>query len=90
MADPELYDLAYSLGLLYQHMQVDAKAESELRAALALEPQGLEFQFGLADFYLKRGMFEQALPIVEDMVSMHPDNPIGAQMLNFIRTNPGR
>ena len=80
----------YNLGLLYQHMHVDSKAESELRAALALEPQNLDFQFGLADFYLKRGRFEEALPIVEDMVSMHPDNPIGAQMLNFIQTNTGQ
>jgi len=87
---PERPRIHYNLGLLYQHMHVDAKAESELRAALALEPQSLDFQFGLADFYLQRGMFEQALPIVEDMVSMHPDNPIGARMLNFIRTNTGR
>jgi predicted Zn-dependent protease len=71
-------------------MQVESKAESELRAALALEPQSLDFQFGLADYYLKRGRFAEALPIVEDMVSMHPDNPIGAQMLNFIQTNTGR
>jgi len=87
---PERPRIHYNLGLLYQHMHVDSKAESELRAALALEPQSLDFQFGLADYYLKRGRFEEALPIVEDMVSMHPDNPIGTQMLNFIRTNTGQ
>jgi tetratricopeptide (TPR) repeat protein len=87
---PERPRIHYNLGLLYQRMQVESKAESELRAALALEPQSLDFQFGLADYYLKRGRFAEALPIVEDMVSMHPDNPIGAQMLNFIRTNTGR
>jgi tetratricopeptide (TPR) repeat protein len=84
---PERPRIHYNLGLLYQHMHVDSKAESELRAALKLAPQSLDFQFGLADFYLKRGRFEEALPIVEDMASMHPENPIGSQMLNFIRTN---
>ena len=43
-------------------------------------------------FYLhsKRGLFEKARPIVEDMVSMHPENPIGRQMLGFIQRNKGR
>ncbi len=80
----------YNLGLLYQHLQDSARAENELRAALALEPQSLDFQYGLADHYLKLGRFEDARPIVEDMVSMHPENPIGSQMLNFIQRNTGR
>ena len=86
---PERPRTHYNLGLLYQHMNVDAKAEAELRAALLIEPQNLDFQFGLADHYLQRGRFEDARPIVEDMVSMHPENPIGNQMLNFIRQNMG-
>jgi tetratricopeptide (TPR) repeat protein len=80
----------YNLGLLYQHLQDPARAENELRAALALEPQSLDFQYGLADHYLKLGRFEDARPIVEDMVSMHPENPIGSQMLNFIQRNTDR
>ena len=87
---PERPRIHYNLGLLYQHMHVDTKAEAELRAALLIEPQNLDFQFGLADYYLKRDRFEEARPIVEDMVSMHPENPIGSQMLNFIRQNTGR
>jgi tetratricopeptide (TPR) repeat protein len=80
----------YNLGLLYQHLGDTGRAESGLRMALALEPENLDFQYGLADFYLKRGMFEQALPIVEDMASMHPENPIGGQMLDFIRRSTGQ
>ena len=87
---PERARIRYNLGLLYAHLQNVTAAENQLRAALDLEPQSLDFQYGLADFYLKRGMFEQARPIVEDMVSMHPENPIGTQMLNFIRTNTGK
>ena len=80
----------YNLGLLYQHFQSATRAENKLRAALILEPQNLDFQYGLADHYLKRGMFEEARPIAEDMVSMHPDNPIGSQILNYIQRNTGR
>jgi tetratricopeptide (TPR) repeat protein len=87
---PEWPRIHYNLGLLYQHMGADVSAVAELRAARALEPQNLDFQYGLADHYLKRGQFEEARPIVEDMVSMHPENPIGSQMLNFIRQNTGR
>jgi tetratricopeptide (TPR) repeat protein len=79
----------YNLGLLYAFLQNPMAAENKLRTALDLEPQSLDFQYGLADFYLKRGMFEKALPIAEDMARMHPENPIGNQMLNFIRTNTG-
>ncbi|MCP4046622.1 MAG: tetratricopeptide repeat protein [Gammaproteobacteria bacterium] len=84
---PERARIHYNLGLLYAHMQNITAAESELRTALELEPRNLDFQYGLADHYLKRGLFEQARPIVEDMASMHPDNPIGGQMLNYIRMN---
>ncbi len=80
----------YNLGLLYQSLQDPARAGNELRAALAIEPQSLDFQYGLADHYLKLGRFEEARPIVEDMVRMHPGNPIGKQMLDFIQRNTGR
>ena len=87
---PERARIQYNLGLLYQHLQSHDRAENRLRAALSLEPYNLDYQYALADHYLKRGRFEDARPIAEDMVSMHPENPIGNQMLNFIRQNTGR
>ena len=66
------------------------RAETELRGALELEPLSLDFQYGLADHYLKRGLFEEARPIVENMILMHPENPIGKQLLAFIQSNTGR
>jgi len=87
---PERARIHYNLGLLHAQMQNPTGAENELLAALKLEPGNLEFLYGLADFYLKRGMYEKARPIVEDMVTMHPDQPIGSQMKNFIRMNTGR
>ncbi len=87
---PERARIHYNLGLLYAHLQNAMDAENELQAALSLEPVNLDYQYALADFYLKRGLFEQARPIVETMASMHPENPIGGQMREFIRRNTGR
>jgi tetratricopeptide (TPR) repeat protein len=87
---PDRARIHYNLGLLYTHLQNITGAENELRAALLLEPQNLDFQYGLAEHYLKRGLFEKARPIVEDMVSMHPENPIGRQMLSFIQRSTGQ
>jgi len=80
----------YNLGLLYQHLQETGLAENELRAALLIEPGNLDFQYGLVDHYLKRGLFEKARPIAGDMASMHPENPIGSQILEYIKNSTGR
>jgi len=87
---PERGRIFYNLGLIYAFLQNAASAEEALRTALSLEPQSLDFQYGLADFYLKTGQFEMARPIVEDMISMHAANPIGTQMMEYIRQNTGR
>jgi len=87
---PEQVRIHYNLGLIYQYLQDNIRAEIELRRALKLEPLNLDFQYGLADHYLKRGLFEKARPIVENMILMHPESPIGKQLLAFIQSNTGR
>ena len=87
---PERARIRYNLGLLYQHLGDLDQAANALAAALALDSQNLDFQYALADHYLKRGMFEDARPIAADMASMHPEQPIGGQMLEFIRRNTGQ
>jgi len=87
---PEHARIHYNLGLLYQFLQNLNQAETELRAAMVLEPGNLDFQYGLVDHYIKRGQFEKARPIAEAMASMHPENPIGGQILQFIKQNTGR
>jgi tetratricopeptide (TPR) repeat protein len=87
---PERSRVHYNLGLLYQFLQDLPGAENSLRAALALEPRNLEYLYALADHYLKLGRFEDARPIAEKMVAMHPENPVGSQMLEFIRRNTGQ
>jgi tetratricopeptide (TPR) repeat protein len=81
---PDRARIHYNLGLLYQQLQRTMRAEKELQLAMMLEPGSLDFQFGLADHYLKRGLLQEARLIAEKMVAMHPDNPIGRQILNYI------
>jgi tetratricopeptide (TPR) repeat protein len=84
---PKRARIHYNLGLLYQQMQRIMRAEKELQMAMMLEPQSLDFQYGLADHYLKRGMLREARHIAEKMAATHPDNPIGSQILNYIDRN---
>ncbi|MEJ2577457.1 MAG: tetratricopeptide repeat protein, partial [Gammaproteobacteria bacterium] len=87
---PDRARIQYNLGLLYQQLQETGRAEARLRQALELEPENLDFQYALADHYLKRGLFDAALPVVEQMIATHPENPIGQQMRQFIREATGR
>jgi len=87
---PERSRIYYNLGLLYQFQQDFPKTEHSLRTALALEPRNLEYQYALAEHLLKLRRFEDARPIVEKMISTHPENPVGQQMLDFINRNTGQ
>ena len=90
MAGLFLVYLSHNLGLLEQQQQNTVAAEERLRRALELEPDNLDFQYALADHYIKRGLLEQAIPVVERMIVTHPDNPIGGQIMEYIRRTLGR
>jgi tetratricopeptide (TPR) repeat protein len=87
---PEESRIHYNLGLLYQFLRDLPRAENSLRAALELEPRNLEYQYALADHYLKLGRYEEARPIAEEMMATHPENPVGQQMFEFIRSQKPR
>jgi tetratricopeptide (TPR) repeat protein len=82
---PDRPRIRYNLGLLYQQLGDLDAAELNLRRVLEQDPGNLDFQYALADHYLKRGLVEQALPIIQLMIETHPDNPIGRQMMDYVR-----
>jgi tetratricopeptide (TPR) repeat protein len=82
---PDRPRIRYNLGLLYQQLGDLDAAELNLRRVLEQDPGNLDFQYALADHYLKRGLVEQAIPVIERMIEMHPENPIGRQMMDFVR-----
>ena len=83
---PHRARIHYNLGLLYQQHQDLVRAEQKLAQALRLDPENLEFQYALADHYIKRRLFEQAIPIVQTMIATHPNEQIGPRMLQFIQS----
>ena len=84
---PERARIHYNLGLLLQVLNREAEAELALQKALSLEPDTLDFMYALADFYLKRGNFPEARALAERMVSKHPEQGIGHQLLQHLERN---
>jgi tetratricopeptide (TPR) repeat protein len=70
----------YNLGLLLQELDRATEAELHLRAALELEPRSPDFLYALADHYLKRGRYDQVLPLADRLTEVLPDQPVGAQL----------
>jgi tetratricopeptide (TPR) repeat protein len=84
---PERSRIQYNLGLLLQHLNQDSGAEAALMKALDLEPDNMDYLYALADFYLKRGQWQKAEGIAKQMVSKHPDHPMGHQLLKSLRNH---
>jgi predicted CXXCH cytochrome family protein len=70
----------YNYGLALQQLGRDDTAETALHYALRLEPRNIDYLYALADFYLKRQRFREALPIATRMAEAHPEIPVGKRM----------
>jgi predicted CXXCH cytochrome family protein len=82
---PQRARIHYNLGLLHQYLQRDQAAEIALQRAVDIDPNNLDFLYALADFYLKRNRWDDAGRIAESMVTRHPDQKIGHDILEFIK-----
>ena len=74
----------YNLGLLLQHLKRDSEAEVALARAMTLEPDNINYLYALTEYYLKRGKFQEAKPIAEQMVARHPEVQVGHNLLSII------
>jgi len=86
---PERARIHYNLGLLLQHLKKDSDAEASLLKAQELEPDNLDYLYALAEFYLKRRKLLKAKSIAEKMVTRHPAQKIGHDILDLIENNLG-
>ncbi len=75
--------IPYNLGLLLRHLKRDSEAEAELSKAVTLEPDNMDYLYALTEYYLKRGKFQEAKPIAEQMVARHPAMQVGHNMLSI-------
>jgi len=74
----------YNLGLLHQLLGRVKQAEAALLRALEIEPDSMDFLHALADHYIKTRRFREAKVVAEQMMSKHPSNTLGPEMLKYI------
>ena len=77
--------IQYNLGLLLQQLKRGVEAEATLLKAMEIEPKNAGFLYALADYYLKRGRFQEAKDIAEQMVSAHPNHRLGQELLKYLK-----
>jgi tetratricopeptide (TPR) repeat protein len=89
---PDRSRVHYNLGLLLDYLGRDLQAEYALQRAVQLEPDNLEYLNAIAQYYLRRKMYQQAKRIAEQIISRHPTNRLGPQLLEIInrRLQTGR
>ena len=81
---PERARIHYNLGLLLQKRNQFSDAEKYLLHALKVEPDNMDFLYAMADHYLKRNIPEKAKLIAKQMISKHPNERMGHDLLIFI------
>jgi tetratricopeptide (TPR) repeat protein len=87
---PQRARIHYNLGLLYQQQGQLPAAESKLLQALSVQPENPDFQFALADHYLRRNQPEKALPVVQALARTNPRHPALPGMLRVIEATSAR
>jgi tetratricopeptide (TPR) repeat protein len=75
----------YNLGLIYQQLNQISKAESNLLKGYSLFPNDFDIIYALVDFYVKRGNKSNALKYANEINQKFPSNPIGQQLLDYIK-----
>jgi tetratricopeptide (TPR) repeat protein len=89
---PDRSRVHYNLGLLLDYLGRDVQSESTLQRALKLEPANIEYLNAIVQYYLKREMYQEAKRIAEQIISRHPTNRLGPQLMEIInrRLQTGR
>jgi predicted CXXCH cytochrome family protein len=72
---PERARVLYNLGLTCRKLGRTEEAEAALARATDLDPAEFDFMYALADFYVRRGEYRKAKPLVERMQQTRPGDP---------------
>ena len=70
----------YNFGLALQAVRRIDEAEAALLRAVEIEPENLDYLYGLADHYARAGNIRAAILVAEQMIATHPENPIGRDL----------
>jgi predicted CXXCH cytochrome family protein len=74
----------YNLGLLLEYLRRGPEAEAALLRALEIEPDNMDYLYAVGQYYLKRKEYQKATAIAEQMISKHPSNQIGHELLAVV------
>ena len=75
----------YNLGLIYQYLNNNSKAETSLLKANSIFPNQFDIIYALADFYIKAGDYTKAMNYAEELKIKFPSNPAGLEIINYIK-----
>ena len=81
---PKRGRIHYNLGLLLQQLGRLDEAEASLLKALNLSPNSRDELHAVADHYLRRGKIEDARSIIKMMLEVHPEDPLGHQLIKIV------
>ncbi|HSG68522.1 MAG TPA: tetratricopeptide repeat protein [Bacteroidales bacterium] len=83
---PENPRIWYNLAMMYGYFKDDSRFEASMARALALDPGNLDFLYALADHHYKQGNMQKVRQAAQMMISYHPDNPLGQQLLDALES----
>jgi tetratricopeptide (TPR) repeat protein len=78
---PRIY---YNLGLIYQYLNNEVKAEASLKKAYSLSPGEFDILYALCDYYIKQKRYQEAEKYANDIKMKFPSNPAGSQISEYI------
>jgi tetratricopeptide (TPR) repeat protein len=78
---PRIY---YNLGLIYQYLNEEDKAETSLKKAYSLSPDDFDILYALSDYYLKHKRYKEAEKYVYEIKIKFPSKPVGKQISDYI------
>jgi len=84
---PENARIHYNLGMLLAFMQQNSAAANSLVKAVAIEPENMQYLNALARLYLAEKLYDKAAKLAKKMIAADPANPVGRQLLEYIRKN---
>ncbi len=84
---PDHARIHYNLGMLLEFMKQLPEAEKYLAKAVAIEPENMQYLTALARLYMAEQRFDQVAELAEKMMAADPGNPLGSQLLEYIKRN---
>ena len=75
----------YNLGLIYQYLNNQVKAEASLLKANSISPNQFDIIYALADFYVKSGDYTRAMKYAEELKINYPFISSGEELISYIQ-----